>query len=55
MSICSIKRPKFWIWAIRQMVAERYFIGIVDTENISLDNKNIFLAGPEVEDIMKIR
>ena len=31
------------------MVAEMYFIGIVDTENISLDNKDIFLAGLEVE------
>ena len=30
-------------------VAERYFIGIVDKENISLDNKSIFLAGLEVE------
>ena len=26
-----------------------YFIGIVDTENISLDNKSIFLAGLEVD------
>ena len=26
-----------------------YFIGIVDTENISLDNTSIFLAGLEVE------
>ena len=26
-----------------------YFIGIVDTENISLDNQSIFLAGLEVE------
>ena len=31
------------------MVTERYFIGIVDTENISLDNQIIFLTGLEVE------
>ena len=30
-------------------VVERYFIGIVDTENIGLDNKSIFLAGLEIE------
>ena len=33
-------------------VAEMYFIGFVDHENISLRTKNIFLAGL---DIMKIR
>ena len=51
MSIFGIKRQKFWIWAIShvQWLHERYFIGIVDTENINLDNKNIFLAGLEVE------
>ena len=29
--------------------AEMYFIGFVDPENISLDTKNIFLAGLEIK------
>ena len=30
-------------------VAEMYFIGFVDPENISLDTKSIFLAGLEIK------
>ena len=30
-------------------VAEMYFIGFVDLENISLDTKSIFLAGLEIK------
>ena len=30
------------------IVAERYFIGFVDPENIRLGNKYIFLAGLEI-------
>ena len=30
-------------------VAEMYFIGFVDPENISLDTKSIFLAGREIK------
>ena len=47
ISIFGIKMPKVWIWAISN--EQRFFIGIVDTENIGLDNKSIFLAGLEVD------
>ena len=30
-------------------IAELYFIGFVDPENINLGTKNIFLAGLEIE------
>ena len=33
----------------RTYVAELYFIGFVDPENISLGTKSIFLAGLEIE------
>ena len=36
-------------------VAELYFIGFVDPQNISLGTKSIFLAGLENWDITKIR
>ena len=35
-------------------VAEMYFIGFVDPENISLDTKSIFLAGLEIKISYKI-
>ena len=35
-------------------VAELYFIGFVDPENISLGTKSIFLAGLEIEILQKL-
>ena len=40
---------KTWIY-----VAELYFIGFVDPENISLGTKSIFLAGLEIEISQKL-
>ena len=40
---------KSWIY-----VAELYFIGFVDPENISLGTKSIFLAGLEIEISQKL-
>ena len=38
----------------RTYVAEIYFIGFVDPENISLGTKSIFLAGLEIEISQKL-